>query len=694
MKRKQGFFLFEHEISQEDVHLDIDLFSRSVVDQKLPKKDDALRADLAQKMTAKCCGMFLWIYLQARQLRSGKNGKQLQQIIADMPTRLDRAYERDIKNILNLDESERSRAINIPRLAIFAKRPLTVYEITEALIMAGSNDEDSFSPDEMPDCIDEEYIREEFQVLCGTLLQIRKPETGIPDCSGTVHLVHFSVKQYLLAEESALRIPSLGKFRIYDQRLQQKWFAKICLRYLDSQVVWQGHGLDVSAAIRDDGTHHFVRYAATYWDMHATNNGDDQPEDLIQMINKSFHPENFNWNHWRDCFEAERQDPIEKDDFSTTFPTNSLYYAAMLGLPSTVRYLHGEGVDINALGGIYGSSLQVAVIECHHLMVETLVNLGANVNLECGLFKTPLLASAYAGNLRIFELLVASGSDITCQSPLGRTALSVASEHGFVDIVEALLNKGSNVEIPNNEGYTPLCFAAWCGRSDVAHLLLSHGANLHRATIDGLAPLHLAAVSGHTDIVELLLGHGALVNGTDNYDQSPLHFATRKGHIDVVKLLFSSGGEINVPCRNKFTPLHLAVQQGHSDIAEFLINQGSCLETKTFQGRTPLHVAAACKNKKLVKILLDYGSVVNSIHAGFSALHSAVENRDAGMVEILLDEGIDINAVASGGQTALYDAIFCEYIDIAELLIDRNATLDTICNSGWRPLDVAAFNGN
>lgn len=67
-----GCLLYDYEILEEDVQSDITSFSRSVVDQKLPKKSDALRAELAEKMAEKCSGMFLWIRLQEAQLRSDR----------------------------------------------------------------------------------------------------------------------------------------------------------------------------------------------------------------------------------------------------------------------------------------------------------------------------------------------------------------------------------------------------------------------------------------------------------------------------------------------------------------------------------------------------------------------------------------------------------------------------------------------
>lgn len=94
-----GHVILQCRISKEDVQDDISLFSKSVVDKKLPKKDNYLRQNLAGQLAEKCEGMFLWIKLQQDQLRSGKNAKQLQNIVKNMPIGLLKTYERNWKTI-------------------------------------------------------------------------------------------------------------------------------------------------------------------------------------------------------------------------------------------------------------------------------------------------------------------------------------------------------------------------------------------------------------------------------------------------------------------------------------------------------------------------------------------------------------------------------------------------------------------
>lgn len=128
--------LFKHTISPEDVQPDIESYSRSIVDRKLSDKGETAKGDISQKLARRCEGQFLWLTLQEGSLRSGKNKKQLEAAIDKTPTGLDRLYDRSWEKILSLpDEEDRARAFSLLRWAAFAVRPLTVSEITEAVLI-------------------------------------------------------------------------------------------------------------------------------------------------------------------------------------------------------------------------------------------------------------------------------------------------------------------------------------------------------------------------------------------------------------------------------------------------------------------------------------------------------------------------------------------------------------------------------
>lgn len=223
-----GQRLYECRISSEMLNPDGTLFSKSVFNRKLANKDGPFREELAARMAEKCDGMFLLIRLQENKLSRSKTRKQLQAIVSNMPRELKHAYQRDWDYISGLFNDEKLRALDILRWVTFARRPLTVLEITEALVIDDSDNYQGLQSDELPDNVDRDFVDEQITGLRGSLLEIRSSNVNKIQSleSGTIHLAHFSVKEYLLAmipDESTI----FSGYNSPNGRL-----AKLCLRYL------------------------------------------------------------------------------------------------------------------------------------------------------------------------------------------------------------------------------------------------------------------------------------------------------------------------------------------------------------------------------------------------------------------------------------------------------------------------------
>ena len=149
-----------------------------------------------------------------------------------MPSELEHAYKRDWEYISTLRTRDRLRALEILRWVTLALRPVTVSEITEALLIEDNNNCDDLQIDELPDDVDKDFVDEIG--LCGSLLEIRASSVENAQLSGfsTLHLAHFSVKEYLLA-----MIPD--KTVLFSDHISRNgYLAKLCLRYLNYEKVW------------------------------------------------------------------------------------------------------------------------------------------------------------------------------------------------------------------------------------------------------------------------------------------------------------------------------------------------------------------------------------------------------------------------------------------------------------------------
>ncbi|KAM0364098.1 hypothetical protein ACHAPK_010973 [Fusarium culmorum] len=160
----------EYKIMPEDVRSDTAVFSRDIVNRKLPNKTDDVLSTLSETMTDRCQGQFLWLRLQEDSLRAGMNKKQLQHAIEDTPTGLNDLYNDNWTRITQLKEWEKKRAFALLRWTAFELRPLTVSEITEAVLVVECED---LLLEDLPDAVDDHYVNTEIVGLCGPLVEVR-----------------------------------------------------------------------------------------------------------------------------------------------------------------------------------------------------------------------------------------------------------------------------------------------------------------------------------------------------------------------------------------------------------------------------------------------------------------------------------------------------------------------------------------
>lgn len=201
-----------------------------------------------------------------------------------------------------------------------------------------------------------------------------------------------------------------------------------------------------------------------------------------------------------------------------------------------------------------------------------------------------------------------------------------------------------------------------------AKMLIAWGADVNQKNGLGNPIIHHAVSEGNQEIVELLIAKGADVNAKGQFDRVALHYANKKG---MAKILLEHGAIVDAPTNYGETPLHWAAQGINGfgkqvDLVEFadvLISHGADVNKKAGEGRsykTPLNYAAESNNLPVAKLLLAHGADVAG--RGSSPLSSAGVNGD--------------------------------FVEMAQLLVESGAKVNTPSPTGWYPLMTAAGRGN
>ena len=672
----------EHKILKANVASDILAFAKAVVTTRLPNKSNDVQNEIIEQMAAKCEGMFLWIELQGRNLRGGKNRLQLQQIIQDMPSELSSVYSRNWNSILNSPKQDRCRAINLIRWAAFSVRPLTVAEITEAVIVPDGDGELDLLYEQLPDCIDKEYIADEIVGICQSLVEVQQKSSGPHAALMTVHLKHFSVRGFLLT------VPTMYAGLIDDRNTfrANNYLTMACLRYIRSMSAIDARNQPHSQRIFSD-------YAIQYYHEHLSPAG-PLYKTAIQMVNEFFDPDNEDWDIWYNAYgELGCAAPHLNQCLSQTLPSR-MYYAALFGIEEAIEYLHSrDPTMLNSVGGYYGTPLQAACISRQGLsLVQRLVDLGADMNTRAGHFGSILGYAACAGDQSVCKYLLDNQVDASIMDCDGKTPLYFACHDGDLELVCLLLDGGA--KIPDRVGgrWNTLYFTALDGYVDIMELLLARGATPNLRSAEWYTPLDAACIHGQTEIVEVLLRHKADPLLRDRDGTTSFHHAAEYGFLEIVDLLSKGSVGIMQADHAGLTPLHIATQNSHIELVRYLLNKGVDVAAPTNQGRSPLHIASRNEDLEMVDLLVKSGAnVILGDRLGLTPLHTAIWLQHLEMVEHLLDGAAHIILSADDGYTPLHSASDLSDVSIMRALLHKQlSAVEALTDISETSLHLAA----
>ena len=511
----------------------------------------------------------------------------------EIPKTLDATYERILRGI---DEEKREDAHRIFQWLMVSSRPLLVKELAEAFAI--DFDTETFGIPKFDPSLRDTNAETAVLSACSTLVSI--VEVGK---NKVVQFSHFSVKEYLTSDR-ILNSDRVSFFHILPKPAHTL-LAKACLSVLlrlDYSMDWIKI-LDFPLA----------PYAAEYWMDHARF--EDVSSDIRDGMDCLFDRNKPHLAAWIWLYDVENcRGRYHRSDTPAKLGAVPLYYAALCGFHDLAeRLLDARPQDVNARGGhpTYRTSLHAAVIMEHLNMVPLLLERGAYVDSRCGQHKTALYMASSRGNAVVVQLLIDHGADVNVEchdkdddvDDVKWTPLLVASEKGRPENARVLLEHGAYVNHQDTDGKSPLHFASRYPSDDFVRLLLDNGANIAALDIWGNTALHEASYHKRIAVVQLLLKYGADVNAKNNPGHTPFHDAARRGHLEVVRLLLDHGADMNAQNKYGWAALHHAVFKGGFHIVDFLLKHGADPRARTDQGKTPFQLASERDHLRIMRLL-------------------------------------------------------------------------------------------
>ncbi len=203
----------------------------------------------------------------------------------------------------------------------------------------------------------------------------------------------------------------------------------------------------------------------------------------------------------------------------------------------------------------------------------------------------------------------------------------------------------------------------------------------HKDPMNGSPILNAAAVYGHREIVAVLIKKGAKVAETDREGNSALHAAAFLGRSEVVELLLDNGADANAKNNRGQSPTDSVAADWQT--TQFIAN---LLQIEVEQQKVE-----AGRAKSLVLLTKSGGKSTT----GGGSLVAAVRKQDVAAVKQALADEADANGQdAQTGVTALGWASLNGNVEIARLLIEKQADVNGKNRDGGSPLHCAIFMGH
>ena len=564
---------------------------------------------------------FLYVRLQLDDISGYTSVSQLEAVLERLPRNLDEHFDRALAKIRPENKKEAKRLLT---WLAFSKRPLTVHELLDALTI--DVDKECIERGEPPRSPDE------LLSICPDLITID---------GNHVSFVHFSVQQYLTSHVQKSQEASsyfLESCSSHDR------LAKACLIYL-MQEDWIG-----------ENWKNFDHFPLAYYAA-------------------------FSWHeHWRDAKSDEE-------------PRSSLAFRALKSDRALKRIIQ--------LRNLYGpTSLADWFVRLEHsatpLMYSSRFELTGlvralldgpdleTINQATERGDTALFIASHEGHPLVVQLLLDKGADIDARTELGQTPLMRAAARGKKETAQLLLEKGANKDARDKFGWTPLITAAVREKKEIVQLLLEKGADID-ASKSGWTPLMLATGGRNEKIVKLLVEKGADIQAKEKSSQTPLMIATRTGKKEIVQLLLEKGADIDARDEDGWTPLKTAAMKEKKEIVQLLLEKGADIHARNQNGQTPLMIAAWREEKEIVRLLLERGADID-VRNKFenTPLMAAVTGGEKEMVQLLLEKGADTNARNKIGNTPLKAAKILGRKEMVQLLREHNEKVRSARPSGRR----------